>query len=965
MVDKLDLNEPVWTVLKRHLRKGQIGKVLPSNANSRDQVDESKNTSDDNCSISPVIVLVTVNDYETHTLLDAFVGTGRTPQQETKEGVTYNVLGTHGGCLLIHTICEMGAHGIGASQQRTRQAIDHWEPKAVIAIGIAFGMDETKQKIGDVLISTQIQDYELGRMNKNGTLTPRGDKPGSADTLRNRFRQTDATERRRAKDWPTLRFGLVLSGQKLIDNLDYRETLKTLFPGAIGGEMEATGLYVSADAAKVDWIVVKGICDWGHAKDRVEKEAWQKLAARNAARVFKAALDVGGWYGGCPTVPSKPAHQGPAVASRGLPPPTTVPALHQIPPPPHDFAGRAEDLTKLLKMFKHGGMTISGLQGMGGVGKTTLALKLAEKLTPQYPDAQIYLDLKGVSPSPLSTSEAMAHVICAWHPDAKIPTEENELRATYTSVLYGRRALLLMDNAASKAQVEPLIPPSSCAMLVTSRNHFTLPGLVPWILETLRPADARSLLIAIAPRLSGHAETLAKLCGYLPLALRLAASALAERNDLSPEDYLRSLRDALKRLALVDASLGMSYELLAPRLQECWTKLAVFPESFNARAAEAVLGLNCEEAKIVLGDLTAFSMLEWNARNARYKLHDLARLFADRRLTSSHRNESQLRHSEYFKTLLTKANELYLRGARMTKRGVALFDSEWVNIQAGFAWAKEHATKNANAAELCFAYPDIGVFLLDLRQSPHQTISWLNAALEVAKRLKKRDQEGLILSYLGNASAASGDFEEAAALCKRALRILKLVGDYKQAAYALSNLGWCYTELRHVSESIQVQTQALKVFTRLGDDRAIGTALGRLGRAYTAKGQHRKNIELQTQYLDFARRIGNRRGAGYAQGQLGTSYAALGNFRLAAKFYRRHLQIARDIGDLRGEADALFDIGQALFALGKVSDAISHAEHAMRVLKSIKHQKSAEVKMQLTKWRCIEANKRCKNPNLL
>lgn len=244
----------------------------------------------------PIIVLVTVNDNETHALLDAFLGEGKVPVQITKGGVTYNELGIHGCHRIINTICEMGAGGIGASQQRTRQAIDHWKPRAIIAVGIAFGLDENKQSIGDVLVSTQIQDYELGRLNEDGTLTPRGDKPSSADTLRNRLRLTDTMKRRSHSDWPKVRFGLVLSGPKLVDNLDYRESLKALFPEAIGGEMEGVGVYVGASEAKVDWIVVKAICDWGHNKKRAEKDAWQQLAAKNAVRVLKSTLDVGSLY---------------------------------------------------------------------------------------------------------------------------------------------------------------------------------------------------------------------------------------------------------------------------------------------------------------------------------------------------------------------------------------------------------------------------------------------------------------------------------------------------------------------------------------------------------------------------------------------------------------------------------------------------------------------------------------------
>ena len=117
-----------------------------------------------------------------------------------------------------------------------------------------------------------------------------------------------------------------------------------------------------------------------------------------------------------------------------------------------------------------------------------------------------------------------------------------------------------MDNAADKTQVEPLIPPSSCFLLVTSRQHFTLPGLFAKDLNTLPPDDARDLLLKIAPRIDGQADALAKLCGYLPLALRLAGSALAERRTLTPADYVKRLEDTQTRLELVEASLSLSYD---------------------------------------------------------------------------------------------------------------------------------------------------------------------------------------------------------------------------------------------------------------------------------------------------------------------------------------------------------------------------------------------------------------------
>jgi hypothetical protein len=128
---------------------------------------------------------------------------------------------------------------------------------------------------------------------------------------------------------------------------------------------------------------------------------------------------------------------------------------------------------------------------MGGIGKSALAFKLAEHLTSHYSDGQLYLDLEGVNTEPKSVAEAMKHIIHAYHPTAEIPENQAELTGLYQSVLYGKRGLLLLDNAASAEQVEPLIPPSSWFLLVTSRQHFVVPGLFTMRLGTLPPDEAQ------------------------------------------------------------------------------------------------------------------------------------------------------------------------------------------------------------------------------------------------------------------------------------------------------------------------------------------------------------------------------------------------------------------------------------------------------------------------------------------
>jgi hypothetical protein len=244
--------------------------------------------------------------------------------------------------------------------------------------------------------------------------------------------------------------------------------------------------------------------------------------------------------------------------------------LHQLPTPPADFTGRESELAQLTAAIEYGGVTISGLRGMVGVGKTALALRLAKELLPRYPDAQFYLDLKGTAPPHLTPAEAMAHVVRAYHPTIELPKSEYELSKWYRSVLHSQRALLLMDNAADAEQVTPLIPPDGCILLVTSRKHFTLPGLQAVNLDTLPPADARALLLKIAERIEDYADEIAQLCGYLPLALRLAGSVLAERVDLDPSSYLERLKEAQTRLSLVNASFKSSYDLLSAEMQRLW-----------------------------------------------------------------------------------------------------------------------------------------------------------------------------------------------------------------------------------------------------------------------------------------------------------------------------------------------------------------------------------------------------------
>ncbi len=235
----------------------------------------------------PDVVLVTVNEHETRAVHDAFLAaTGHEAKPVSLGCRSYHDLGKIGATTVYHAISEMGSGGSGGMQQTVEKAISNLEPGAVIAVGIAFGVNEEDQLIGDILVSKLLRLYEQQRIGKKGKITPRGASPDASPRLMSHFRSFQQTKWAGAK----VRFGVVLSGEKLIDNIDFRDSLVKIEAEAVGGEMEGAGLYVSSYDGKVDWIVIKAICDWADGNKGVEKEERQKLAAKNAAEYVVNSL---------------------------------------------------------------------------------------------------------------------------------------------------------------------------------------------------------------------------------------------------------------------------------------------------------------------------------------------------------------------------------------------------------------------------------------------------------------------------------------------------------------------------------------------------------------------------------------------------------------------------------------------------------------------------------------------------
>ena len=617
---------------------------------------------------------------------------------------------------------------------------------------------------------------------------------------------------------------------------------------------------------------------------------------------------------------------------------------HQIPPPPADFKGREEEIRDILSNFDKGA-TITGLRGMAGVGKTVLAFVLADRLKDSFPDGQLFINLQGTSKSPLSPAGAMAQVIHACRPRDRLPENQDELQGQYHSILTGRSTLLLFDNAANREQVEPLLPPTNCAVLITSRIKFTLPGLKEKDLDVLPTDKACELLLGIAERIGDRAEELAKLCGNLPLALRNAASVLAERRDLVVAEYERLLSDKRKRLELVEASFSLSYDLLSPMRRKQWGRISVFPEDFDRNGAAAIWKMGQDPSAEALGDLVKWNLVVFNPfvdseGDGRYRLHDLAQIFADSRLDSIDRADAQYRHAKHYLKVLDDAEKLYKMGGKSALIGLKLFDTDWANIRTGFNWT-EDVIRNVgksntdvrlkSAFQLADSYPDKAGDIFELRQHPHDRIHWLEIALIANRRIRNRNSEGAHLSNLGNAYIALGESRKAIEYYQQASKKLREITDWKGEGDNLGNLGCAYLDLGEIRKAIGCFEKTLKIARKAKDRNVESNDLSNLGEAYAILGEMQKAIEYYEQALEIAQEIENKRNEGIVSDNLGSIYIDLGEIDKALEYLEQGLKINREIASLRFEGKTLCDLGRAYTVLGQTNKAVEYYNRSLEI----------------------------------
>lgn len=426
--------------------------------------------------------------------------------------------------------------------------------------------------------------------------------------------------------------------------------------------------------------------------------------------------------------------------------PAVAPA--QLPASVTAFTGRVAQLRALDRLMAghgpHAPVVISAVTGAGGVGKTALAVRWAHRVAQQFPDGQLYADLRGYS---AGAPEHPLHAIAAFLralglPDEQIPKDVGDAARLYRSVLAGRKMLILLDNVRDPAQARPLLPGSpTCMVVVTSRSR--LDGLVAVDgarrvdLDTLPAADAVELLAALVGRARvaaepGAAVDLARACTGLPLALRITAAHLVGHPERTLAEQAALLRaDALGELtvegdehAAVRRTFDLSYQRLTPAARRLLRLLGLSPcATFGTAAAAALGGLTVPETGRILRELTAAHLVA-PAGPDRYGLHDLMSAYAKERAEREDTPQARERAAHrlmdwYLDGAERAARTLYPFGPRMPVPGDDPRDEhpsggreslagrdEWVDPASLGSLADPAGPRGAHATPVAFASAD-------------------------------------------------------------------------------------------------------------------------------------------------------------------------------------------------------------------------------------------------------------------
>lgn len=657
----------------------------------------------------------------------------------------------------------------------------------------------------------------------------------------------------------------------------------------------------------------------------------------------------------------------------------SVPA--QLPASRPYFTGRARELEVLggLSDAANEQAAVIVISGVGGVGKTSLALAWLHRVVG---DGQLYADLRGFSGGePAAPGESLGRFLRSLGvaPEA-VPADIDEQGALFRTLTAGRRLIILLDNAASAAQVRPLLPghgPSVVA--VTSRRRLSGLAVDGAAFLSLAPLDESGAL-QLLDRMLGHGRTAAEpqavrsltaLCGRLPLALCTSAARLATRGHLRIERLVGELADERRRLAVlgeedvsVQAVFDVTYRELPPSAARLYRLMSVHPNGwFGLAAASAVTGSGEDETARDLDVLVDVNLVE-PGRDGRFRFHDLAHLHS--REMSGRVDSEEVRGSafsrlcDYVLGVLVAADlaiipERWHIGAKYSETPVVSFEDtaeaiDWVEGELSVLRdlvAEAHGRGlHRETWEMCEAL--WGVMVI----RKHYAV-WVethekgvaSAAALGDPRAQARMLEALAFAYLN-----MGDFAESARRSQEALGFERDAGHLKGEATALEYLGVAQMAQGDITDAIGTFTRSLEVTQAVPGDYSRGVAMAtrRLGEALVRDGRTEEGAQRLREALDFFDGRGDHYNRARTRSALADALVAEGRDAEADEV----LAVAREAADRVGARHTVagIQVAQARLAArrGDTDSERGHLEQAAAVFEELGSPQAQAVRERLS-----------------
>jgi len=665
--------------------------------------------------------------------------------------------------------------------------------------------------------------------------------------------------------------------------------------------------------------------------------------------------------------------------------PGRVAPPRQLPADLVSFTGRDGALAALDRQRRPDGAPPAApvlvVSGMAGVGKTALVVRWAHRVAEDFPDGQLYVNLRGFDPvrPALGVGQTVLGFLDALGvPAVRVPAEQDTQLALYRSRLADRRMLIILDNASSAEQVRALLPGAPrCLVLVTSRHRLTgltaTHGAQQLVLEVLSRSEARHLLAARlgADRLAGEAaavETLIDACARLPLALAVAAARAAASPDRTLAELVAEFSDGPARLdALrvgdVDTDVRLvfswSYRQLTPAAARLFRLLGNHPgPSITAPAAASLAGLAHEQVQPLLAELAA-AHLATEPAAGRWGLHDLLRAYAAELCTEADAAEAVTRVLDHYAHTARRAAILMDPQQLQVAPGpppAGVLPESPADVEQARAWfAAEHevllaAFGHAVARDLDHEVWSLAAGMstfLDWGGHWHDWVGVLTAGLAAAQRLGGIPEQTHLHRRLGVAYHRLGRRDEAYRDLSQALRLSEAHGDSLELARIHTSLGIVRSGQGRFDAALEHAEQAHRHAVAAADVAAQANILNGMAWCLVQLGEPRRALAHCRRALILFAGVNDRHGQAEAWDTRGLICSELGAPVRAVESYRRALALFRELGARHAEADSLHRLGDTEQARGDGVAALDAWRQALRILDDLDHPDAEQVRTKI------------------